>query len=65
MAFKSLDELRSACLAVTAGSDAAASAVARRQDTLTKPQGSLGRLETIAAWLARSVTSRVMPAARS
>ncbi|MBN9257162.1 MULTISPECIES: nicotinate-nucleotide--dimethylbenzimidazole phosphoribosyltransferase [unclassified Mesorhizobium] len=53
MAFKSLDELRSACLAVTAGSDAAASAVARRQDTLTKPQGSLGRLETIAAWLAR------------
>ncbi len=53
MAFKSLDELRSACLAVTAGSDAAANAVARRQDTLTKPQGSLGRLETIAAWLAR------------
>ncbi len=53
MAFKSLDELRSACLAVTAGSDAAASAVARRQDTLTQPQGSLGRLETIAAWLAR------------
>ncbi len=53
MAFKSLDELRSACLAVTAGSDAAASAVARRHDTLTKPQGSLGRLETIAAWLAR------------
>ena len=53
MPFKSLDELRAACLDLPAGSDAAANAVARRQDTLTKPQGSLGRLETIAAWLAR------------
>ncbi|RWF07208.1 MAG: nicotinate-nucleotide--dimethylbenzimidazole phosphoribosyltransferase, partial [Mesorhizobium sp.] len=53
MLFKSLDELRAACLDLPAGSDAAANAVARRQDTLTKPQGSLGRLETIAAWLAR------------
>jgi nicotinate-nucleotide--dimethylbenzimidazole phosphoribosyltransferase len=53
MPFRSLDELRSACLDLPAGSDAAAGAVARRQDTLTKPQGSLGRLETVAAWLAR------------
>ncbi|MER8629911.1 nicotinate-nucleotide--dimethylbenzimidazole phosphoribosyltransferase [Mesorhizobium opportunistum] len=53
MPFKSLDQLRAACLDLPAGSDAAANAVARRQDTLTKPQGSLGRLETIAAWLAR------------
>jgi nicotinate-nucleotide--dimethylbenzimidazole phosphoribosyltransferase len=53
MPFKSLDELRAACLDLPAGSDTAAKAVARRQDTLTKPQGSLGRLETIAAWLAR------------
>ncbi|MER9596940.1 nicotinate-nucleotide--dimethylbenzimidazole phosphoribosyltransferase [Mesorhizobium sp. M0244] len=53
MPFKSLDELRTACLDLPNGSDAAANAVARRQDTLTKPQGSLGRLETIAAWLAR------------
>ncbi|CAN7489291.1 nicotinate-nucleotide--dimethylbenzimidazole phosphoribosyltransferase [Mesorhizobium sp. LjRoot246] len=53
MPFKSLSELRSACIDLPAGSDAAANAVARRQDTLTKPQGSLGRLETIAAWLAR------------
>ncbi|RWN60271.1 MAG: nicotinate-nucleotide--dimethylbenzimidazole phosphoribosyltransferase [Mesorhizobium sp.] len=53
MPFKSLDELRAACRDLPAGSDAAANAVARRQDTLTKPQGSLGRLETIAAWLAR------------
>ncbi|MFA6157034.1 nicotinate-nucleotide--dimethylbenzimidazole phosphoribosyltransferase [Mesorhizobium sp.] len=53
MPFKSLDELRAACLDLPAGSHTAAEAVSRRQDTLTKPQGSLGRLETIAAWLAR------------
>ncbi|TPM38600.1 nicotinate-nucleotide--dimethylbenzimidazole phosphoribosyltransferase [Mesorhizobium sp. B2-3-4] len=53
MSFKSLAELRAACLDLPAGSDAAADAVARRQDTLTKPQGSLGKLESIAAWLAR------------
>ncbi|ESW79591.1 nicotinate-nucleotide--dimethylbenzimidazole phosphoribosyltransferase, partial [Mesorhizobium sp. LSJC285A00] len=53
MPFKSFDELRAACLDLPAGSDTAANAVARRQDTLTKPQGSLGRLETLAAWLAR------------
>ncbi|MER8603423.1 nicotinate-nucleotide--dimethylbenzimidazole phosphoribosyltransferase [Mesorhizobium sp. M1233] len=53
MPFKSLDELRAACLDLHSGSDAAANAVAHRQDTLTKPQGSLGRLETVAAWLAR------------
>ncbi|MER9841302.1 nicotinate-nucleotide--dimethylbenzimidazole phosphoribosyltransferase [Mesorhizobium australicum] len=53
MPFKSLDELRAACLDLPAGSDTAAKAVANRQDTLTKPQGSLGKLETIAAWLAR------------
>ncbi|TIL39844.1 MAG: nicotinate-nucleotide--dimethylbenzimidazole phosphoribosyltransferase [Mesorhizobium sp.] len=53
MPFKSLDELRAACLDLPAGSDAAANAVARRQHALTKPRGSLGRLEAIAAWLAR------------
>jgi nicotinate-nucleotide--dimethylbenzimidazole phosphoribosyltransferase len=53
MPFKSLNELRAACRDLPSGSDAAAMAVARRQDTLTKPQGSLGRLEAIAAWLAR------------
>ena len=53
MAFKSIDELRAACLDLSAGNEAAAAAVARRQDTLTKPQGSLGRLETLVAWLAR------------
>lgn len=53
MAFKSLDELRVACLDLPAGNDAAAQAVASRQDTLTKPRGSLGKLESLAAWLAR------------
>jgi nicotinate-nucleotide--dimethylbenzimidazole phosphoribosyltransferase len=53
MAFKSLNELRAACLDLSVGSDAAADAVANRQDTLTKPRGSLGKLESIAAWLAR------------
>ncbi|MDH6232568.1 nicotinate-nucleotide--dimethylbenzimidazole phosphoribosyltransferase [Mesorhizobium soli] len=53
MTFTSFEDLRAACESLPMGSDAAAAAVARRQDTLTKPQGSLGRLETIAAWLAR------------
>lgn len=53
MPFESLDDLRRACRDLPSGDDNAASAVTRRQDTLTKPQGSLGRLETIAAWLAR------------
>ncbi|WP_353641072.1 nicotinate-nucleotide--dimethylbenzimidazole phosphoribosyltransferase [Mesorhizobium sp. WSM2239] len=53
MPFKSLDELHAACQDLPAGDDRAATAVAARQDTLTKPQGSLGRLETIVAWLAR------------
>ncbi|TPN81505.1 nicotinate-nucleotide--dimethylbenzimidazole phosphoribosyltransferase [Mesorhizobium sp. CU2] len=53
MPFKSLEDLRAACLDLSAGSDSAAAAVAKRQDTLTKPPGSLGRLETVAAWLGR------------
>ncbi len=35
------------------GDGTAAAAVRARQDTLTKPPGSLGRLEDIVAWLAR------------
>jgi len=53
MPFKSLDDLRLACTSLPAGNEAAATAALARQDTLTKPQGSLGRLEEIAAWLAR------------
>lgn len=53
MPFKTLDDLRSACLDLPGGDAEAAQAVARRQDTLTKPPGSLGRLESLVAWLAR------------
>ena len=58
--FASLDALRAACLDLPAGSDAAAAAALARQDTLTKPQGSLGRLEELAVWLARW-QGRAMP----
>ena len=50
--FASLDELRSACLDLPAGHSEAAAAVARREARLTKPPGSLGRLEDLVAWLA-------------
>jgi nicotinate-nucleotide--dimethylbenzimidazole phosphoribosyltransferase len=53
MQFASIEALRAACQDLPTGSQAAADAVVRRQDTLTKPQGSLGRLETLVAWLAR------------
>ena len=44
--------IRAALAALPPGDEAAAAAVAARQDTLTKPPGSLGRLETAVAWLA-------------
>ena len=53
MSFKSFDELQAASTNLWPGDEAAAKAALARQDTLTKPQGSLGRLEEIAAWLAR------------
>jgi nicotinate-nucleotide--dimethylbenzimidazole phosphoribosyltransferase len=52
--------LRRACLDLPAGDDAAEAAVRARQAQLTKPPGSLGRLEDIAAWLARW-QGRAMP----
>jgi nicotinate-nucleotide--dimethylbenzimidazole phosphoribosyltransferase len=58
--FADLDALRAACLTLPAGSDAAAAAVRERQATLTKPAGSLGRLEDLTEWLARW-QSRAMP----
>jgi nicotinate-nucleotide--dimethylbenzimidazole phosphoribosyltransferase len=58
--FADLDALRAACLALPTGSDSAAAAVRERQAILTKPQGSLGRLEDLAAWLAKW-QSRPMP----
>ena len=47
------DELRAALADLPEGDAAAAGLVAARQDTLTKPPGSLGRMETLVAWLAR------------
>lgn len=53
MPFTSFDELRTACRNLPAGDENAALAATARQDMLTKPQGSLGRLEALAIWLAR------------
>jgi nicotinate-nucleotide--dimethylbenzimidazole phosphoribosyltransferase len=53
MPFSSLEELRAAATSLPVGDEEAAAAVIRRQDTLTKPRGSLGRLEAAVAWLAR------------
>ncbi|MBO6716954.1 MAG: nicotinate-nucleotide--dimethylbenzimidazole phosphoribosyltransferase [Rhizobiaceae bacterium] len=50
--FASLEALRDACLNLPDGDQAAAEAVRMRHDTLTKPPGSLGRLEDLIAWLA-------------
>ena len=50
--FASLDELRSACLDLPGGHTQAAAAVAAREAKLTKPPGSLGRLEAAVQWLA-------------
>jgi nicotinate-nucleotide--dimethylbenzimidazole phosphoribosyltransferase len=51
--FATLEDLRSACLDLPDGDESAVAAATLRQDSLTKPQGSLGRLEEIVAWLAR------------
>lgn len=51
--FSSFETLQAACSELGQGSESAVQAAAARQDTLTKPQGSLGRLEELAIWLAR------------
>jgi nicotinate-nucleotide--dimethylbenzimidazole phosphoribosyltransferase len=51
--FSTMEELRAACFDLPAGDDAAAAAAESRQAELTKPPRSLGRLEDMAAWLAR------------
>jgi nicotinate-nucleotide--dimethylbenzimidazole phosphoribosyltransferase len=53
MKFASFEALTAACRDLPSGDRKAAEAVARRQDMLTKPQGSLGRLEEVVTWLAR------------
>ena len=50
--FTSFSDLRALCLDLPSGHPAASAAVAQREDTLTKPPGSLGRLEELVAWLA-------------
>ena len=50
--FASLDELRSACLDLPGGHTQAVASVAAREAKLTKPPGSLGRLEAAVQWLA-------------
>lgn len=51
--YQSFAQLRAACLDLPKGNNAAADAVLARQAQLTKPPGSLGRLEDIVAWLAK------------
>ena len=49
--FASIAELRPACLDLPGGHADKAAAIARRESTLTKPPGSLGRLEEVVEWL--------------
>jgi nicotinate-nucleotide--dimethylbenzimidazole phosphoribosyltransferase len=51
--FADLGDIRAACRDLPDGDANAAAAVQARQLTLTKPPGSLGRLEELVAWLAR------------
>ena len=53
MQFDSLDDIRAFCRDLPGGDARAADAAALRQQALTKPPGSLGRLEDLAIWLAR------------
>jgi nicotinate-nucleotide--dimethylbenzimidazole phosphoribosyltransferase len=50
--FASFADLRAACLDLPSGHPAASAAVTAREDTLTKPPQSLGRLEHLVAFLA-------------
>jgi nicotinate-nucleotide--dimethylbenzimidazole phosphoribosyltransferase len=51
--FASFDALRAACLDLPEGHSRVAEEIAAREATLTKPPGSLGRLEEAVAWLGR------------
>src|ERR1700740_2451113 len=48
----SFSQLRAICLDLPGGHPAASAAVAQREAVLTKPPGSLGRLEELVGWLA-------------
>ncbi len=53
MQFDSLDDISAFCRDLPNGDARAADAATLRQEVLTKPPGSLGRLEELATWLAR------------
>jgi nicotinate-nucleotide--dimethylbenzimidazole phosphoribosyltransferase len=53
MRFTTFAALHAACLDLPAGDDAAAAMARDRDAKLTKPRGSLGRLEELAVWLAQ------------
>jgi nicotinate-nucleotide--dimethylbenzimidazole phosphoribosyltransferase len=53
MQFDSLDDIRAFCRDLPEGDDRFTEAAVLRQQNLTKPPGSLGRLEELAIWLAR------------
>ena len=53
MPFDSLDDIRAFCRDLPQGDQRLADIAAERQANLTKPLGSLGRLEELAIWLAR------------
>ena len=52
MHFATLDEISAFCRDLPQGDAQAAAAAVERQTQLTKPPGSLGRLEELAAWMA-------------
>src|SRR5260370_36959707 len=53
MQVDSIGDIRAFCRDLPDGDGRLAEAAARRQQNLTKPPGSLGRLEELAIWLAR------------
>src|SRR5215212_1828031 len=53
MQFASLDDIRTFCRDLPGGDPRFAEFAAQRQQNLTKPPGSLGRLEELAIWLAQ------------
>ena len=53
MPFASLDDIRAFCRELPGGNRRFADMAAHRQQNLTKPPGSLGRLEELAIWLAQ------------
>src|SRR5690242_5993297 len=53
MPFASLDDIRAFCRDLPDGNRRFADIALHRQQNLTKPPGSLGRLEELAVWLAQ------------